>query len=166
MGGLTMTTTMRLLILVIAFTALVSATPREKPADWDDEVDGKWEPPTEDEPASFNIGDGVPAAETPPPPPPVEQYLSQEPDSWANTFATTRLWEVINKDDQAGLDEMIAANPRVIFARAEDGRGPLFWAYEYGRTAMIKQLEDLGIDNTLKDKAGTPPTELAPAGEL
>jgi len=64
----------------------------------------------------------------------------------------TRLWEVINKDDQAGLDEMIAANPRVIFARAEDGRGPLFWAYEYGRTAMIKQLEDLGIDNTLKDK--------------
>ena len=50
-----------------------------------------------------------------------------------------RLFEVIKKDDQAGLDEMLAANPRVIFARSEDGRGPLFWAYEYGRGAMIKR---------------------------
>jgi len=86
-----MTTTMRLLILVIAFTALVSATSREKPADWDDEVDGKWEPPTEDEPASFNIGDGVPAAETPPPPPPppvVSSTITIQPETDARASTT------------------------------------------------------------------------------
>ena len=78
----------------------------------------------------------------------------------------TRLWEVINGDDMKGLDDMIGVNPRVVFARAEDGRGPLFWANEYGRTAMIKKFLDAGVDGSLRDKNGATPAELAPAQEL
>merc|ERR1740133_395326 len=154
----------RFLILVLVSTLVLAAeASREKPADWDDEVDGAWEAPKEDEPdtQSFNAN-----TEDAPPPPPVqqEQYLSQEPDAWANSFVTTRLWEVVNKDDMDGLDEMIKANPRVVHARAEDGRGPLFWAYEYGRTEMIKKLEELTVDNTVRDKNGVAPPEMSPTG--
>merc|ERR1712146_606211 len=158
MGRTTMMSRALLVCLVgtVLFAHVDAA--REKPADWDDEVDGKWEPPQEDESDSGLGGDAAPAY-TPPPPPEQEQYLSQEPDAWANTFVTTRLWEVINKDDMAGLDDMIKANPRVIHARSEDGRGPLFWAYEYGRTEMVKKLEELGTDNTVRDKNGATPPE-------
>merc|ERR1712146_822096 len=84
---------------------------REKPADWDDEVDGAWEPPKEDEAGDSASTAGAGDFPPPPPPPEQEQYLSQEPDAWVNTFVTTRLWEVISKDDMEGLDEMIKANP-------------------------------------------------------
>merc|ERR1711907_150231 len=100
-----------------------------------------------------------------PPPPPPEQYLSQEPDAWKNTYATTRLWEVISKNDMQGLQDMIKVNPRVVHARAEDGRGPLFWAYEYQRPEMIKLLQTSGVDATVKDKDGMTPTQMAPHQE-
>ena len=93
----------------------------------------------------------------------VKEQMAADPgnpalvDTLAFRLLNCTLWHLKAKpprpaEAKAGLDEMLAANPRVIFARAEDGRGPLFWAYEYGRSAMIKQLEDLGVDNTLKDK--------------
>merc|ERR1711998_13266 len=144
------------ILLIGALICHVEAL-REKPADWDDEVDGAWEPPKDDETSD----DGAFSDYTPPPPPEQEQYLSQEPDAWVNTFVTTRLWEVISKDDMEGLDEMIKANPRVVHARAEDGRGPLFWAYEYGRTEMVSKMEDMGVDNTVRDKNGVSPPEMA-----
>ena len=76
----------------------IQAAERVKPADWDDALDGEWEPPKEDDPAN-----DLPP--TPPyePPPQVcnhitdtsrcrgvaqEQYLSQGPDAWKNTFDT------------------------------------------------------------------------------
>merc|ERR1711871_631035 len=151
------------ILLGCLLVATVTNALREKPADWDDEVDGDWEPPKEDE----GDTDGAFSDYPPPPPPPEqEQYLSQEPDAWVNTFVTTRLWEVISKDDMEGLDEMIKANPRVVHARSEDGRGPLFWAYEYGRSDMVKKMEDMGVDHTVRDKNGVAPPEMASQQEL
>merc|ERR1712031_56901 len=151
MGDVIRARMMRAVILLFAAALLLGAEGvREKPADWDDEVDGAWEPPKEGEDA--DTADETFDSPPSPPPPEPEQYLSQEPDAWVNTFVTTRLWEVISKDDMEGLDEMIKANPRVVHARSEDGRGPLFWAYEYGRTEMVKKLEEMGVDATVRDK--------------
>jgi len=152
-------------VLLLASLVTTEAA-RSKPEDWDDEVDGAWEPPKEDEATGAADSEPFPDYPPPPPPPEPEQYLSQEPDAWANSFATTRLWEVVSKDDMEGLDEMIKANARVVHARAEDGRGPLFWAYEYGRTEMVKKLEDMGVDHTVRDKDGVSPPEMASQQEL
>merc|ERR1711924_359272 len=159
----------RLLMRLISLALIVAcayhlrtteAEPCSKPADWDDAVDGEWEPPAEDEPV-----DDMPP---PPPyePPPREQYLSQEPDGWKNNFETTALWEAINKGDMSSLEALVKANPRVVHARAEDGRGPLFWAYEYGKDEMVKYLEDLGVGATVTDKDGVMPEQLAQNREL
>eukprot|EP00658_Telonema_sp_P-2_P077483 TRINITY_DN701_c0_g1_i2.p2 TRINITY_DN701_c0_g1~~TRINITY_DN701_c0_g1_i2.p2 ORF type:complete len:154 (-),score=49.92 TRINITY_DN701_c0_g1_i2:185-646(-) len=153
-----MSRVMLLLLLTATLTVHHVQASREKPPDWDDALDGEWEPPQDDEP------------ELPPPPPyeppPQEQYESQEPEAWANNAETTLLWEAINQNDMSKLEALIKNNPRVIFARAEDGRGPLFWAYEYGRTEIAKLLEGLGVDNTLTDKDGNMPEQLGMNTEL
>merc|ERR1712028_174970 len=65
-----------LVIVACAFTTQTAQAQREKPEDWDDALDGEWEAPKEDEPE---------APPTPPYEPPAkEQYLSQDPDHWAN----------------------------------------------------------------------------------
>merc|ERR1711998_337761 len=170
MGSIAMASSKSFAVLALCAVLLLHTCDalREKPADWDDEVDGAWEPPKEDETEMGDSGDlgTSPPTYSPPPPPEPEQYLSQEPEFWVNSFATTRLWEVISKDDMAGLDSMIEANPRVVFARAEDGRGPLFWAYEYNRPEIVKILEGAGVDATLKDKHGMTPKQMAPHQEL
>merc|ERR1711957_393135 len=141
-----------LVIVACAFTTQTAQAQREKPEDWDDALDGEWEAPKEDEPEA---------------PPTKEQYLSQDPDHWANNHETTRLWEVIHAGDMAGLEELIKANPRMIHACAEDGRGPLFWAYEYGQDTIITLLEDAGVDQTVTDRDGIMPEQLRrDGGEL
>merc|ERR1712046_142400 len=116
--------------------------------------------------ASSNLGSSYKPPDVPayPPPPPPEQYLSQDEEFWKNSHATTRLWEEISQGDLDGLNAMIKANPRVVHARAEDGRGPLFWAYEYGRPQIVKILETAGVDKTVKDKDGMTPPDMAPKG--
>ena len=83
--------TMRRISLVLALCLLAgSLAARQKPADWDDEVDGKWEAPSEEETLeapTVNVGTGgssggpgmsTAGASVPPPPPPV-QRSSPEP---------------------------------------------------------------------------------------
>jgi ankyrin repeat protein len=40
---------------------------------------------------------------------------------------------------------------------SEDGRGPLFWAYEYERYDMVKLLLDKGADAAAVDVKGNTP---------
>jgi hypothetical protein len=44
--------------------------------------------------------------------------------------------------------------------RSSDGRGPLFWAYEFGHTEAIKMLEGLGADSKARDANGKTPIQL------
>ena len=54
-----------------------------------------------------------------------------EDDVWANTEVTTQLWDTISRGDLQGLKAILTGNPSAAKVRAEDGRGPLFWANEY-----------------------------------
>jgi len=44
---------------------------------------------------------------------------------------------------------------------SEDGRGPLFWAYEYERYDMVKLLLDKGADAAAVDVKGNTPVSRA-----
>jgi hypothetical protein len=89
------------------------------PADADDAADYD---PAEDE--------ATPAEKKYEPPtgnePPVEH--SRE---WADTPVTTRMWSLINAGKTEELFEWVQGDPSVVHVRAADGRGPLWWAYEY-----------------------------------
>ena len=48
----------------------------------------------------------------------------------------------------------MAARPELVHIRAEDGRGPLWWAYEYQEAAVIDfLLARPGMRTDLRDKA-------------
>ena len=52
--------------------------------------------------------------------------------------------------------EWIAMDPSVVHIRASDGRGPLWWAYEYGQTAAIELMLAAGVDPEAKDSDVNP----------
>ena len=52
---------------------------------------------------------------------------------------------------------VFASSPRTFFS----GRGPLWWAYEYGNKEAIELLYEYGADDTLFDSEGKAPKDVA-----
>ena len=74
--------------------------------------------------------------------------------SWENSDVTTRLWSIILDGTIRDLELLAAHDPKAIHARSGDGRGPLWWAYEYGRDDIVEYLVDEGVDENAADKEG------------
>ncbi len=73
---------------------------------------------------------------------------------WENTELTTELWNIVQSGTVNDLETLQARNPLAIHSRSQDGRGILWWAYEYGREDIIEFCIDQGIDQEAKDKEG------------
>ena len=59
----------------------------------------------------------------------------------------------------------MAARPELVHIRAEDGRGPLWWAYEYQEAAVIDfLLARPGMRTDLRDKDGATPDMMGGGG--
>jgi hypothetical protein len=80
--------------------------------------------------------------------------------AWSDTERTTFLWQLVSQNDLEGLRQLIYRDPESIHLRAKDGRGPLFWAYEYNKKAIIDLLIDLGANEDAQDKEGNTPIDL------
>eukprot|EP00808_Paulinella_micropora_P012999 g57502.t1 len=95
-----------------------------------------------------------------------DELGDDEAFEWRDTEITTMLWRIISShDDISALEALIQQDPRVVKVRSADGRGPLFWAYEYGHTEAVSLLESLGADTEAKDKFGMTARELADADD-
>jgi len=73
---------------------------------------------------------------------------------WRNTDITTLLWKLIKDDKFDEFSVLMEKNPDLVHVRAEDGRGPLWWAYEHKRAQFIDLLHSRGIDQDAKDGDG------------
>ena len=60
------------------------------------------------------------------------------------------------------MEAWLKRAPGLIHLRAEDGRGPLWWAYEYDRPDMVALLVREGADPDATDSLGMAPREMAP----
>merc|ERR1740133_354533 len=80
--------------------------------------------------------------------------------AWQNTADTTRLWHMIDRNDVEGLRNWINTEPYIVHLRSEDGRGPLWWAYEYNRVEILELLVLSGSDAQAKDGKGMQPVEM------
>jgi dolichyl-diphosphooligosaccharide--protein glycosyltransferase len=78
---------------------------------------------------------------------------------WANTENTNVLYSLIESNEVDALEEMISTNPDVVHSRSEDGRGPLWWAYEFKRTDVIDLLTKYKVRTDLTDVNGKFPHE-------
>merc|ERR1740129_2349980 len=88
------------------------------------------------------------------------QILAAE---WRNTEVTTSLWRMISSGENYQLASLCAQNPEAIKARSEDGRGALWWAFEYGNAEALATLKVWGanLESQEKDEDGNVPANLA-----
>ena len=82
-------------------------------------------------------------------------------EDWQNNEMTTMMWEIISQAQLGELKSLLHEHPEIAHIRSEDGRGPMWWAHEYGRTNMIKILKSVGVSEERTDESGLRPTELS-----
>ena len=90
-------------------------------------------------------------------------YLNKH---WQDSEASTLMWQLISNNDKRGLRDYLAQAPGLAHVRSSDGRGPMWWAHEYGRTEIVKFLKKLGVSDTLADADGVTPLDLSAKSEL
>jgi hypothetical protein len=97
-----------------------------------------------------------------------EVTLTGDTIVWADSELTARLFQAISARDTEGLIDILSDTsivPPASMVRSSDGRGPLFWAYEFGHSAGVQILEEIGIDPNSRDGAGITPRMLGAANE-
>jgi len=91
-----------------------------------------------------------------------QQHINpDDPENWKDLEVTTNLWRVVSQGDIQQLGDMIRSNAIVTRLRSADGRGALFWAYEYGHPDIVKLLVSAGAREDVRDKDGKLPREMA-----
>jgi len=73
---------------------------------------------------------------------------------WEDTDLTSQMWAIVKNNDLTSMRSLIDAAPTVVHTRSADGRGPLWWAYEFKREGMKTLLVKRGIDQEAKDNKG------------
>ena len=87
-------------------------------------------------------------------------------ENWADNDALSTLYNLISDNDSDRLGLILQQQPAIAHMRSKDGRGPMFWAHEHGRTTMIKILKSHGVSEKLRDRDGMTALDLSSSGEL
>merc|ERR1712178_136604 len=75
----------------------------------------------------------------------------EEWKEWVDTETKTTMWTMISNSDDNGFYKFLTENPCAVHARSADGRGPLFWAYEFDRAYIVDTLKSMGADPEATD---------------
>jgi len=88
--------------------------------------------------------------------------------SWANTEITTVIWQLINAGDVDRFTQLMEHDADIWKYRSADGRGALWWAYEYGQDEIVDLLLAAGADADADatDAEGKKPAEMAMKNDL
>ena len=87
--------------------------------------------------------------------------MMNNPEAWDDSSTTTTVWDVINRNDMKTFRDLLLENPELAHIRSKDGRGPMWWAHEYGRSTFVTLLKKLGVSETLPDANGITPLSLS-----
>lgn len=81
-------------------------------------------------------------------------------ENWENNEATTLVWNLISNGAVSELMQLLSEHPELAHIRSEDGRGPMWWAYESKQSAIIKLLRSIGVSEDRTDENGISPKQL------
>jgi dolichyl-diphosphooligosaccharide--protein glycosyltransferase len=71
------------------------------------------------------------------------------------------LWNLISKGQLDRLKQLLDESPAMAHLRSEDGRGPMWWAHEYGKDDVVALLRSHGVSEDRKDKDGVTPLDIS-----
>jgi len=90
-----------------------------------------------------------------------EEAIDTINEVWQNNEMTSAVYEIIEANDFDSLRKLLSDMPELAHIRSEDGRGPMFWAHEKGRSKFVKAFRKLGVRENVKDSSGRTPLELS-----
>jgi ankyrin repeat protein len=76
--------------------------------------------------------------------------------------ALTALWQATSDGSTDAFIAQLIANREYGHHRSSDGRGPMFWAYEFKNVDTLALLMHLGVPTDQEDIAGDQPTKFFP----
>ena len=80
---------------------------------------------------------------------------------WQNSPLTTLLWELVSENRFPEFVSVAQESPAVLHLRSEDGRGPMWWAHEYGRKDFIDKMKQMGVREDRRDKKELTPLDVS-----
>jgi len=89
-----------------------------------------------------------------------ESSTSPKTFSWQDSEATTHIWHLIHSGNYDALAQLLDQDSDLVKYRSADGRGALWWAYEYGKSDMVSLLIAAGADESATDKGGDRPADM------
>lgn len=82
-------------------------------------------------------------------------------ENWENSQATTTMWTLISENRLEEFSKILSSSAGLAHVRSEDGRGPMWWAHEFGRAEMVQILKDKGVSEDRKDEKGLTPLDVS-----
>jgi len=76
---------------------------------------------------------------------------------WENNEQTTLMYQLLENNDLKTLERWLTTSPDSVHIRSEDGRGPLWWANEFGNQDAIRLLKYFKVRDDLVDSSGQKP---------
>jgi ankyrin repeat protein len=93
----------------------------------------------------------------------LKETCPEEITGFFDTPAKSNMWELIRIGNFGEIEKLITETPCLIHMRSKDQRGPLFWAYEFGRNDVVSFLVEKGTDPSERDEEGKLASEMAPS---
>jgi len=84
---------------------------------------------------------------------------------WEDNEKTSLLWHLIAQNQVNTLKDLFNQFPEAAHLRSQDGRGPLWWAYEFNNREIIELLIEQGVEEHYEDEDGLTPIQAAERGE-
>uniref|UniRef100_A0A7S2XHW6 STT3/PglB/AglB core domain-containing protein n=1 Tax=Attheya septentrionalis TaxID=420275 RepID=A0A7S2XHW6_9STRA len=102
----------------------------------------------------------VETQEEEPKPKPTQEQINEVNGKWENSEASTLMWELITNGQIDSIEAWLKREPLAAFVRSEDGRGPMWWAFESRNQEIVKLLMRAGVSHGDTDKYGKKPASL------
>jgi len=80
--------------------------------------------------------------------------------TFKDTDETTYMWSLINDGNIHSLQALLEKEPEMAFVRSQDGRGPMWWAFEANNQEVVKLLMEKGVPHNDADANGKKPVDL------
>merc|ERR1712183_1215337 len=83
---------------------------------------------------------------------PISATHAEDDEDFQDTPLLSSLWEATSQANNDAIDRLLDSSPSAIKARASDGRGLAFWAYEFQNAYALASIEANGGDVASKDE--------------
>mmetsp|Transcript_13328 Transcript_13328/g.14297 ORF Transcript_13328/g.14297 Transcript_13328/m.14297 type:complete len:995 (-) Transcript_13328:351-3335(-) len=89
-----------------------------------------------------------------------DEAIDELNKNWEDNEKTSMMWEIIKNAEREEFMSVLSSHPELAHIRSKDGRGPMFWVHEYGRSGMITVLRKLGVSEERTDANGVKPNDI------